>query len=775
MAGAPASRLWQVFLVLGLIASIASLYFWIGGAMFAAVSGLVTLSIGLLNAFLSPATVKESENWFVGVMKRTVVIGPFAKVACVLLWIAALGVATVLAWSAHEKTYKIDVEGVVIDKFRGTPLEKAFVSLQLANGAILSSDTATGRFKFTGFDRRKAARDEVEIDAVCEGVHGKARLNLSKGSVKDVRIVLSVSLPPTKRTFFVLKGHALDILARDNKLPTELEAKLAGNIFLVDSPPLRELHALIERYSQSMDTTSEVQELYTETDFVDEGNLDAQTKTRDAALKKIEKQQLNRLRQGRVLAPAGGETGSKSTSMYLDAAKLPAGFLANAAWSIEVSELDQVFQKGPRARDRTRLEIPFQKVVLKKFATRADFDALRRAQPRETRDSAEFRFIEYASRNGAPPNFLRLMVFFDECAEDIVVKLDAPDLQLLVVVLENITDKPVALGDFHFRMIEPAAGEASMRTPQDNASLLASRDSKSESWYSSRVLKPGEKVAVPVQLSLSFDSRRDEFQNFEDSDREKEQLRSKEYAEKLSADKEIRTIALAYKTRDSDVKHASVVNMPKQNFVDGLQREPARISKAMHFVYGPSIALDAVDVNGAPYPLDPFNPTQVSYFSGIPIGSCPFIYCCHGTDDKWIRQGSILRGRESKAREGTGELMIHGFDEVLRVSEEEAEISYIDQIVIRARSATGEEITLRPSDDRLARKDGRYIVLKKGESIDVEFASTGRIAADHVLLSAWGYFQPTTPARAVIKKTRETSRQVRTLERRNSARFVQTR
>jgi hypothetical protein len=742
MADASTSRRWQVFLVLGLLACVASFYFLVGGGTFAAVSSLVALSITLLNAFLSPATAKEGENWFVGAMKRTLVVGRYAKVVCVLLWIAAIVNVAALAWVAFEKKHTVDIEGVVIDKLRGTPLEKALVSLKLLDGTSLSSEAPAGHFKFTSFDRRKVARDQAELEAVCEGVHGKASVDLSKGSVKDVRIVLAVSTPPTKRMYFVLKGHAVDILVRDKKLPTELEAKLGGNIFLVDTPAFRELRTLMDKFSERMEENK-----YITLESHYDASVGLEWQQRHAALKRIEKEQLKRLRSGRVFAPAGGQSGNVYSATYrmFDSAKLPANFFPNGSWSIELAE-SFVANQGLLTRDGTRLDIPVEMMQLSKFGTRADFDALRRTESGD--DDPEIRFVQYISRNGMPLNFLHLSVLSGkDCdGEDTSpsVELNMPDLQLGVVVLENIADKPVEVGEFHFRVAAPAAGEPLVRTAQENAKLFAGLNSKSEAWYSPRMLRPGEKLAVPLDLTLSFRHMGDsDSTDPDESERQKEaRLRSRECAEGLSADKQIQTIAIVY---EMNGKRISLARMPKQIFIDALRREPPRFAKTPKFVYGPSIALDAIDVNGASYAIEPFNPAYVSYFSGIFMGSCPFVYCRGGSDDKWLKKGAILRGLRSKAVEGTDELTVQGFDGTLRITEEEAEISYIDQILIHAKSLTGEQVTIRTGDERLARKDGRYVVLKKGESIDIKFAIPTGVPTNQVRVSASGYFEPTSP------------------------------
>jgi hypothetical protein len=87
------------------------------------------------------------------------------------------------------------------------------------------------------------------------------------------------------------------------------------------------------------------------------------------------------------------------------------------------------------------------------------------------------------------------------------------------------------------------------------------------------------------------------------------------------------------------------------------------------------------------------------------------------------------------------------------VSEEEAEISHIDQFFVRARSVAGENVTIRPADERLAHKDSNYVVLKKGESIDIKFSIPSGVLIDAARVSASGYFEPTPPMRPPITPT----------------------
>ena len=199
-----------------------------------------------------------------------------------------------------------------------------------------------------------------------------------------------------------------------------------------------------------------------------------------------------------------------------------------------------------------------------------------------------------------------------------------------------------------------------------------------------------------------------------------------------------------YEGKDNGSKNRfPLLTMPKQKFVDALLREPVPAADKEEFVYGPSIALDSVDVNGFQYVIEPFDPINVAYFSSYAEGSCPFVYC-RRIDGAWFKRGTILTGRSSKQREGTTTLDSHDFDGVVRIAEEEEETSYVDQLFVRGTLASGKTVIVLPADHVLSRKDHRYLTLTKGKTVEVKFTIPDGMRRDHVEIVASGYFVPTS-------------------------------
>jgi hypothetical protein len=223
---------------------------------------------------------------------------------------------------------------------------------------------------------------------------------------------------------------------------------------------------------------------------------------REAAIQKIAKSQLKKIATTPTLPPAAG-FGSNIT---FSASELPSAFFAEGAWSIETDHPEELLTKGAKRPTRARIEIPIagQGLRLLRYATKNDIEIMRRAtedtRSKDTRGSALLRFYADACRGGAPQRLFPLRVGYDECGNTTVVTAEPPPLQIRVVVLENINDAAIELGQFHFRMLDTGRGILTVRTRAENETLLASMNADSEVWYKPRVLKPGEKIIVPLEL-----------------------------------------------------------------------------------------------------------------------------------------------------------------------------------------------------------------------------------------------------------------------------------
>jgi hypothetical protein len=534
---------------------------------------------------------------------------------------------------------------------------------------------------------------------------------------------VSERLPLFKRTFFTLKGHAVDTFANEKKLPPELAPEFTHASVLA-TKPLTELTELMAKFGHVASYPPTVL-----TAGADGEEQTPEMQRREAAFQKIAKSQLKKIAANPILPMAAG-LGSNIT---FSASELPSAFFADSAWDIETAQPEDLLTKGVKRPNRTRIEIPLWGAELFRYATKKDIEIMRRTH----RESALLRFYSEACRGGAPRRLLPLRVTAFACGDGgAVVTAEPPPLQIRVVVLENIQDTAIELGQFHFRMLDPGRGILTVRTRAENETLLATMNADSEVWYKPRVVKPGEKVIVPLELLLK-PSR-------SPSQTEPAATRAgrRACANKLLADRELQTVALMDLSNDIRAPNSvPLVVMPKQKFVDALLREAAAAPEKEEFVYGPSIALDSVDVNGFRSQIEPFDPINVAYFSGFSEGSCPFVYSRHTTEGAWLKQGTILTGRSSKAREGTGVLQIHAFDGTLRISEEEGEISYIDELFVRGTLANGERVTLRPTDERIAHKDLRYLELKKGDSVEIKFSVPNDMRGDAAEVVASGFFE----------------------------------
>ncbi len=533
-----------------------------------------------------------------------------------------------------------------------------------------------------------------------------------------------------KRTFFMLKGHAVNTFANEKGLPAELDPAFGGAAHVLATRPLIALTELMTKFGRLSYVGDRL--FYHGSDVAE---MTPETQRREAALKKIEQSQLKKLGTTPSLSVA-----TRSGARF-SASQFTSEFFANHSWCLGATRLDEQLTKAAKSSGRDRIAIPIgsfdSSITLTGNATRADLETIRRADPDSFKDGSPMKFYADVCRSGLPESLLPLSVKYDECGNSTEVNMETPLLQMRVLVLENITNKPVEVGQFHFRLVNPGRDVLAVRTRAENDRLLASTTSDSGGWYQPHVLKPGEKVIVPLELLLKPDTA-----NSPGTPAETPRANRRACANRLLADRELQTVAIMYEGKDPQrPRPTSLMTVAKQKFIDMLLREPVRSLETDEFVYGPSIVLDSIDVDGPKYAIEPFDPMNIAYFSGYGEGSCPFLYCWRNADEDWVKKGTILTGRSSKALEGTTTIEVTNFDGIVKLAEEEDEISYVDQLFVRGTSVTGETIVVPPSIDLLNQKDHRYLVLTRGKMTEVRFQIPKGMRRDRVKIVASGYFE----------------------------------
>lgn len=161
-----------------------------------------------------------------------------------------------------------------------------------------------------------------------------------------------------------------------------------------------------------------------------------------------------------------------------------------------------------------------------------------------------------------------------------------------------------------------------------------------------------------------------------------------------------------------------------------------------NYIYGPSIGVDAIEIDNVDYPCRLEDPHNLILISGMLEGCCPYIFTYDHDLNSWQNEGHILYGRSSKDKESIEEKQLSRFDGKVMLREIEQEISFIDLIKIKIVSADGTERILLPKNHKLRYQDGDYLKLTPGEELEVSFNGPAAKPGDKIFIVVKGYYLP---------------------------------
>jgi hypothetical protein len=265
-------------------------------------------------------------------------------------------------------------------------------------------------------------------------------------------------------------------------------------------------------------------------------------------------------------------------------------------------------------------------------------------------------FYSHITRNYLPPDFAVIDLFIQElqgeeeeeegCPEtselgklETAAGLTGPLLILNIAVLENTSEKPISTG----RLFIKSNNAESLRTREQDAVNLNSAPFQKLKLFSAGLLKPGEKLVIPIDLSLMLDR--------EGWDTPAEGAENpEEFATALSKVQQSGGLRLP------GLRRRLLVTMDSLEKI--LSRPKIDFSKIPEFIYGPSVSIEGVEIDSYSYLVRDYNKedlyvTTGGYQTG---GSCPYVYTY--TDGKWLNEGTILYGKNSKLKEAIDEKVL---------------------------------------------------------------------------------------------------------------------
>jgi hypothetical protein len=268
-----------------------------------------------------------------------------------------------------------------------------------------------------------------------------------------------------------------------------------------------------------------------------------------------------------------------------------------------------------------------------------------------------------------------------------------------VAVMENITNDTIEVGSFDFHRSTSTvlrdADDAAADRPQ----------SQSASWFSPGVLRPGERILIPTRLLLEFAPE----QPFG------------------------HTIANYPRVVDASALTPEMLapfNVAPEDIAPLLANAPPSLER--RYVWGRSITLDDVQIEGLAYPIRAAASRSMLVLSANEIGSCPY-FSGYSPATGWVSGGTILTGRNSAARGGTDRRLLPMFDGRVLLEEREREHTFIADLAVEVVTDDGRTHLLRPSMAMPLR-------LAFGDRLEVLFRNMPARPITRATLIATGYY-----------------------------------
>jgi len=507
------------------------------------------------------------------------------------------------------------------------------------------------------------------------------------------------AIRPFRFTYRLLEGHAVDLFM-DRKIGRQWDRVLAGKHFTIQNEVLRTLSDLVKEFSGEF-----VGDKFIRGYWSSRGNRRLATQYKS--------------QQKRLFVGSSGELGGDPYPA-LNSSDIAALIRSlndpNEPWHVKVF------------RGTTSDLFTFRK-----FVSRGDL-ALFNPTPLQE-------FYSQITKDYFPADFGMLQLNFNEdgCPVDLfwLSELLGPLLRLNLAIIENVSSEPVSVGRF---IIKENRSDR-LYSRQEVNTAFESQAAEKQYLFSPGILKPGESLVIPVELSLKV---AEETGLADLGDEGLQVIPPANYAGVL---KRIRAKGGIKGSLDIEGTRGRHIIVTAESLERIMSRGKPNFTFNSEYLYGPSVRIESVEINKFGYLLRRFDPSKLLITSAMdeqPFseGSCPYVYTYSTREKTWVSEGVILYGNNSKLREMEDEKVLRRFTGKILIKEEDPEDSFIDSIYIKAVTSGGRVTILYPRDQKLRSVDQQYLNLRHGDQVFIEFDIPPGFEVHKYVLVARGFYLP---------------------------------
>lgn len=351
---------------------------------------------------------------------------------------------------------------------------------------------------------------------------------------------------------------------------------------------------------------------------------------------------------------------------------------------------------------------------------------------------------------GLLKGWARLSRFYEECAgveTEVAVEFQIPAPKLRATLLENATQRPIRI-DRVVQVLAQRSGFGRRDGPATRVERLAGNGAYYE-------LQPGETIIVPREFTIQSMASDEKISSADQSDVGRpvvmfEILPTLPYYEDMPPVPQEQDFAMRPRRISISVDRLILPNDEASDYFDEDEESPEDrgygvmgLPAGAENLIGPSlVALDYV-VGGVRMRARSDTRTRIAMIGDTEAGSCPFVFVSYRGNSRPINRGQIISDQIGASAQGPDRMLIGRDFERIEIRELERERSHLDmaRLLVPSRGGVREYRALQPL---LAVKDGRYLVLERGDSIALEFGYRPAPGDGPATLEVDGYYVPLT-------------------------------